>query len=216
MTRATSTSEPLTPADRAVLFALMAHAGEITNPQLKDQYGLTLEGKRRERLNRATLVTSKVDTRPYRHELSDDGWAWCERELTAGRPEARSDTGTKALYAVIAALQRYLVASDLKLAQVFSPNDGPVARSNETIEDRIRAAYGKLAERAGDWVSLVDLRAALPDLARHDLDATLIRFERRPGVRLVADADRHGLTHADRAAAVQIDGTDRHLILVDG
>jgi hypothetical protein len=193
----------------------MAHAGELTNRELADRYGLRLDGQRRVRLNQASLVTSTFRDRAYHHELSDDGWAWCERGLTAGHP-AGSDTGTKALYAVLAALQRHLAASDLKLAQVVSPAVAVVERSAQGTEDRIRAAYTKLAERPGDWVRLVDLRQELPDAPRTEVDHALLRLERRPGVQVVADPDGHGLTDADRAASVRIDGSDRHLLLVDG
>ena len=76
--------EDLSVKERAVLFALMGEAREISNPELEERAGFRLDGKERRRLNNLKLVDSRMVRRAYVHELTDAGWHWCATELSVG------------------------------------------------------------------------------------------------------------------------------------
>lgn len=83
-----------------------------------------------------------------------------------------------------------------------------------TTQDRIRAAYAKLAPRAGAWIGLLELRAELADVDRADLDYALRMINREEGVTLIPESNQKTLTEADRKAAVHFGGQDKHLISI--
>ena len=70
--------------ERAVLFALLAEARQVSNAELHALIGIRLEGKVRRKLNELKLVESEKHGRAFVHELSDAGWRWCADELSAG------------------------------------------------------------------------------------------------------------------------------------
>ena len=205
------TEQSLTPRDRVVLMAL---AEEVTNNELQERVGFKLEGADRKRLNDEGLVHTEMDVRPFRHRLTKTGFSWCRRELSAPVP-ARSTSGTRSLYAVLAGLDRYLQRAGVELDDIFRPlpsdlSDGELA----TLETRIRTAYSDLAGEPGDWVGLVEVRRQLRGTPREQVDAALLRLSTADGVSIVPDANQGGLTPEDRAAAVVIGGKDRHLITI--
>jgi hypothetical protein len=212
--------------ERAVLLALMAEAREVSNPELDELAGLRLDGASRRKLNQRRLVDSRRQGRSYAHLLTDDGWAWCAKELTAGRP-ARAGTAGGALYAVLAGLHRYLERSDRKLADVFrreaatavSGHSGtpgaPGPSATPELERRVRAAYRSLAREPRGWVSLAQLRPLLGDIAREDLDATLRRMSLTARATLVPRSNQKVLSDREREAAVRIGGEDNHLLSID-
>lgn len=83
------------------------------------------------------------------------------------------------------------------------------------LRARILAAYHRLARRPGGWVRITDLRTALSDVARADLDAALVTVAREPGVSLIAQENRRRLTAADRADAVRVGAQYCHLLAVE-
>jgi hypothetical protein len=195
----------LTPRDRVVVMALMALNAEVTNRVFKERAGLTLEGKALQRLKSAGLVESTKRGSAYWHSVTDGGWAWCWEEMTQPAPGG-SDSGTRSLYAVLAALRRYLDGADLKLSNVFGV---------DPLEARIRAAYWQLAKAPGDWVGLAKVRDLLDGAPTVEVDDALRRLEREPDVHIVPETDQRQLTQADRAAAVRIGGMENHLLKVD-
>jgi hypothetical protein len=112
--------ETLTGSEVAILLALMAEATAVSNPDLKNAYGLTLDGPSRRKLNDLKLVESRRVGRPFIHELTENGWGRCREELSAPCPR-RGGAAVGALYAVLAGLNRYLEQEDLVPADVFRP-----------------------------------------------------------------------------------------------
>lgn len=204
--------------ERAVMLALMAEAREVPNPELRATWGVKLDGKPRLKLNDLKLVTSTRRGRGFAHELTDSGWAWCRRELSAERPAGAGSFGG-ALYAVLASFERFLARTDLQLADVFQPG-APVTEVSADeepglpVETQIRTAYARL-KQPGEWLGLVNLRNALPDVSRDDLDAALERMAAAPGVHVQAEINQKALTAAHRAAAVRFGGDDRHLLMIE-
>jgi hypothetical protein len=196
----------LTPRDRVLVMALMAlNEEEVTNRTFKERAGFTLDGDARKRLNKAGLVNSEMRGRAYWHQVTDDGWAWCWDEMAQPAPD-HGDSGTRALYTVLAGLRRYLDRTDLRLADVFGV---------DPLEARIRAAYWQLAKAPGDWVGLAKVRELLNGAPTAEVDDALRRLEREPDVHIAPETDQRRLTPADRAAAVRIGGDDNHLLKMD-
>jgi hypothetical protein len=140
--------------------------------------------------------------------------------LIGAETPALSKGQGKALYTVLRALRRYFDRDDLAPGDVFLPLDdralaGEPDPLGDAVEQKVRAAYVRLAARAGGWVDLVRLRGELPTVSRHDMDAALTRMYRIKGVSLIPEENQKTLTDADRAAAVVIGDQDKHLIAIE-
>jgi hypothetical protein len=203
--------------ERAALLALMAEAAEVSNADLKRRLGFALDGAARRKLNDLKLVTSRrKGNAPFDHELTEMGWAWCAKEMSAATPQRAGSAGG-ALYAVLAALNRYMKRTDLRLSDIFgreTTSGRPEAPAPE-IQARIRAAYKSLVKGPTDWVSLTKLRQLLGDISKTDVDAALQQMTRNRQVNLVPDSNQKTLTSEDRESAVQIGGEYKHLISMD-
>jgi hypothetical protein len=201
--------------ERAILLTLMAEARAVSNPELNELVGTTLDGRSRRKLNDAKLVSSEKEGRAYVHELTEQGWHWCAQELASMYRPSGTTIG-RAAYVVLAGLHRYLERSDLKPADVFGTSGrGPAPILDVDIEDRLRAAYRKLAKEPRDWVSLSDLRPLLGDAPRAAVDEALRELSRSRRANLVRQANQKILSPADRAAAVRIGTDDCHLISIE-
>jgi hypothetical protein len=210
---------------RNLLYALMAEAREISNPELDERCGLRIVGEDRRVLKSQKLVTSEKEGRSYRHGLTERGWAWCRAEFAAA-PGARPAPLDRIVYRITAALDRYLSANQLAIDELFTAEVSELvedtAEVSEFVEeiaeaaevsivDRVRRAYADLAAEPEDWVSLTDLRRQLDGLARHEVDQVLKDLDGK-GVTLIPEANQKTLTAEDRAAAVRIGGEDNHLL----
>ena len=156
------TPTDLTGTERAVLIVLMAESRPVANPELAT-LGPALDKPGRDKLNALGLIESERIKGRYVHELTDRGWALC-RDIVAAGPPPRSTGPAKTLYTVLGALGRYLQRSEVSLAELFWPAEAETSEDEtpgrETLEDRVRAAYARLAPRPGGWVRLAELRAA--------------------------------------------------------
>lgn len=196
------------------MFALLAEASEVTNPQLAERAGFRLDGKERRKLNDLKLVDSRRTGRSYAHELTDAGWHWCAAELSAGLPgKAASMEG--ALYAVLGGLGRHLDDTGQSLADIFRrrPADeaAPSQRGGD-VEKLVMEAYHELAAEPGEFVKLLDLRSRLSAIARPDLDAGLEEMYRAQRVNLIPQSNQQALTDADRQSALRVGGEFKHLL----
>jgi len=210
-------SSDLSVKERAVLFALLGEACELSNPQLEERVGFRLTGKERRALNDRKLVESRRAGQTYAHELSDAGWRWCAMELSA-RPKARATSMERALYALLGGLDRYLAGTEQGLADVFGRRPGAPSGARPDadagIDERIAAAYHELAVRPGELVKVRELRARLADTPRSDLDSALERLYRERRVNLVPQSNQQSLSDADRQAALVIGEESKHLISI--
>jgi hypothetical protein len=200
---------------RNLLYALMAEAREISNPELDERCGLRIVGEDRRVLKSQKLVTSEKEGRSYRHGLTERGWAWCRAEFAAA-PGARPAPLDRIVYRITAALDRYLSANQLAIDELFTAEVSELVEETAeapevSIVDRVRHAYAGLAAEPEDWVSLTDLRRQLDGLARHEVDQVLKDLDGK-GVTLIPEANQKTLTAEDRAAAVRIGGEDNHLL----
>jgi len=203
--------------ERAALLALMAAAREVSNAELQEVTGFSLTGDARRRVNEMKLVDSQKSGRGFVHALTDDGWAWCAKELSASVPRGAGSAGG-ALYAVLAGLGRYLSRSNLVLADIFqaaeSGSPGAEVQASD-VEALIRDAYKKLRKEPRGWVSLTKLRPLLAGLRKDEVDAALYRMNRIKGVNLVPEANQKVLTAEDRRSTVRIGNEDKLLLTID-
>jgi len=216
--------------ERALLLILMAENAELSNPQIKEKYapGLELTGKNRLRLIDAKLIECRKGARnAYFFSLGDAGWRWCREELTSAVPQGAGSAG-HALYAVLSGLDRYLGRTGRSLAQVFGDQpeneQGLPAVASEPavsggmtadeIEREIRRAYRRLADPAGSWVGLADIRDQLGAVPKPEVDGVLRLMVRMPGVQIEEETNQKALTRRDRDAAVNIGDRDQHVLAI--
>jgi hypothetical protein len=205
--------EDLSVKERAVLFALMGEAREVSNSELAERAGFRLDGKERRRLNDRKLVDSRMVGRTYAHELTDAGWDWCATHLSEG-PQGRASSMEGALYAVLGGLARYLEYSEQSLADVFQQRDPEAPEKSGDIAELIRVAYLRLASEPGKFVKLSELRTELSDVPRSQLDSLLEGMYRAQQVNLVPQSNQRALTRADRESALRVGGEAKHMISI--
>jgi hypothetical protein len=206
-------SEDLSVKERAVLFALMGEAREVSNSELVERAGFRLDGKERRRLNEQKLVDSRKVGRTYAHELTDAGWDWCATHSSEG-PQSRANSMEGALYAVLGGLVRYLEYSKQSLADVFQQRAPEAPNKPGDIAQLITAAYLRLASEPGTFVKLRELRAELSNVPRGELDSALEGMYRGQQVNLVPQSNQQALTQADRESALRIGGEAKHMISI--
>jgi hypothetical protein len=207
----------LTAQEAALLVLLLAENRDITNTELGEVYGFVLKKRNRDKLNQLGYVKSTKDGRqPYVHQLTDAGWARCYEPLNLESPKARAQGA--ALKALLQAVLRHLRQSNLSLADFASSSDGDeqsgTSQPPSDIGERIRQAYLELGRRRGAWVGLAELRVALPDIDRDDLDDALRQLELQPEVSIVPESNQKTLTTADREAALRIGGETKHFLAI--
>ncbi len=211
--------------ERALLLILMAENGELSNKQITEKYasGLTLTGKPRLKLIDAKLIECRKEKNSYYFSLADGGWHWGREELARNAPQGSGSAG-HALYAVLHRLGHYLDKTGRSLAQVLGDqpdNVNPLAAPEaarpaaDEIEKRVRRAYRELADPAGGWVGLADVRERLDGIARADVDGVLRLMARMPGVHVEEETNQKGLSARDRDAAVVLGNRDHHVLLIE-
>ena len=210
--------------ERSVLIALMALNREVMNSELDKRYKLGLDRSQRERLNRIGLVRSeKRRTSGFAHELTEKGWGWVTRELSAEVP-ANAGSAGGGLYALLHGLRELLDRRSLALAELFGdarlgrnptgPSPAP-AHPEVALHDKIRAAYSRLAPRPRDWVYLRNLRPLLNGASRAEIDTALLEMYDAREIVLTIQDDQKSLTPADHAAAIRVGVRDMHLISME-
>jgi hypothetical protein len=220
--------DELSVKERAVLFALLGEARQISNPELEALIGFRLVGEERRRLNDRKLVEStKVSRGAFAHELSDGGWRWCAQDLAAG-PAERGSSLERAHYLVFGVFARYLSAAGLSLAEFVTaaPRDShdggahdttgrPRGRHAVDVAARVEAGYRELAPVSGEFVKLRELRERLADIPRPDVDSALTAMFTSQRINLIPQENQQALSAADRESGLRIGGENKHLISIE-
>ncbi|MEU7893590.1 hypothetical protein AB0B45_12070 [Nonomuraea sp. NPDC049152] len=196
----------------SAMIVLMAEADEVTNPELKERYNITLDGKDRRHLNDLKLVESHKRGRSFAHVLTDDGWARLAEEIRAGVKVTSGSNGA-ALRAVLAGLVRFLSRTDQRLGDVFQPAQAAV-EDEQDVEARVRAVYAELTREPGGWVSLTDVRVRLADVPKDVMDDALRSLNRQPDVVMVPEDNQKALRPEDRRAALAVGDQDKHYLSI--
>ncbi|WP_043729911.1 hypothetical protein [Kutzneria sp. 744] len=193
--------------EQATLFALMLARGTVRNPDLKKNYGIELRADGRDRLNKDGLIRSWQLGRPYVHQITDDGIAWCAKAL--GKVEAPDRTGPlpRLVFEVMRSLPRYLAWRDIDFADVLDRG---------SLEALIRGVYEQLSVKPEEWIRLARIRPETDGIDRQTVDTVLLRMIKAGGANLAPDSNRKVLTDEDRDAAIRIGTEDKHLLLIEG
>ncbi|MEU7751664.1 hypothetical protein AB0B57_28030 [Micromonospora sp. NPDC049101] len=225
----------LTPNQINALVVLMVEARRLTNTELNELAGFTLTGKDNKKLVDLGLVETDRTTRPFAHELTEEGWL-VVRHLHLGTPPKQGGSTTRSLFVVLSNLHRSLDRLRVSHGDFFKQTDATapatgaprpeapttaaathVTATDTTatdLEALVRTAYRELATAPGAWVSLADVRDRLADTDRASLDAALRAMVGREDVRIIPVANTKSLTARDRAAAVRIGNEDNHALAI--
>ena len=199
----------------AVLSALMVEARELTNAELAELTGHGLTGDDRKKLVTGGLVQERRVGRSYAFELSPEGWSTGLAVLAEqARGKGAAATTVRML---LLGLDRALSARGVDPKSFFSGKDlEPAVPDVDTVEERIRAAYRKLATEPAGWVSLADLRELLDDIPRAEVDTALKWMAVQPGVRLIPVANQKSLSTREHDAALRFGGEENHAFAIEG
>jgi hypothetical protein len=211
--------DELSARDRAVLIALLSQARKVSNPELRELFGFSLDGEARRRLNDLKLVESEKQGRAYAHELSDHGWRWCAEHLGSD-PQLRETSLERSHRIFFGVFAQYIKAAGLSLADVVTGrlparSAGRHERSAAAdLPTRVEDAYLALAIDGRAFVKLRELRLHLADIPRADLDAALTAMFTTQRANLIPQSNQQALTAADREAALRVGDEYKHLIAI--
>jgi hypothetical protein len=193
------------PSARAALMVLMLENREVPNTELVNQHKIKLSPADRDTLNDDGLLKTSTKTRPYLHQITDEGINWCMRDLVDGEPPSRSGP----LARVHSELLRRFVR--------YHQERGTLAEAIRSggLESLIRAVYLDLSVKPQDWIRLARIRPKLNGADKSEVDDVLLKMMKTGTVHLAPDSNRKVLTDADHAAAVRIGGEDLHLMAIE-
>jgi hypothetical protein len=193
------------------LWRLLASDGEAWWKEIKPQPPKA----KRDELERADLIDVERRRSPkggigFQITLTDKAWAWAAANLNA-EVSRRSTAAGPVLQDILTKLKGYLENTGVPLVEVL----GPTTPSAD-VESRLRSIYLSISGgRTKTRVRLADLRAALPDVPREDLDKTVLAMDDRGVLVLYPIEDPRELTYRDREAAVVVGGEANHLVYLE-
>ncbi len=85
-------------------------------------------------------------------------------------------------------------------------------RDVSTVHSAVVAAYQGLAPKAGEWVSLADLRGRLTDWSRSEVDMAIVAMDDAGVASLTCNEDGCSITPAEHEAAITPGVTPMHYI----
>ncbi|MEV4297598.1 hypothetical protein [Microbispora rosea] len=115
--------KPLSFSATCALLILMAEDREVSNPELKEKYGVTVTGKERTALNDGGFVTSRRTGRSFSHVLTDKGWHHASELVRDGISAPGTGFAAAAVKALVGNLQRHIDRSETSLAEIFGRED---------------------------------------------------------------------------------------------
>jgi hypothetical protein len=198
----------LTSVQRYVLLTLMINAAPLAR---KDATSLT-PAQRNELKDWGYI---EVVGKPMTLELTQKG-----HDRAVGELDGTAGSGSVGLAfsAALSFISNLIKQTGTKPENLFRFRlAGPVVAApvpGDDLEERIRKTYFSMSPRPGAYVMLADLRGALPDVGRSELDDALVQLNGSPDVNLVPDSDQKALTEKQRAAAVSIGNQLKHLLAI--
>jgi hypothetical protein len=148
--------------------------------------------------------------------LTEQGWNWAADHLDADFSQTSNATGP-VLRAILSKLKLHLARSNTSLADFICPPKQTCLKSDIEMRDRVRQGYFQAS--GGRWnvrVRLADLRRALTDVPRDQLDQTLLAMERQEGLVLYPLDDPQEIHGEDEAAGLANTlGIRRHILCIE-
>ncbi|MEK8106041.1 hypothetical protein NKG94_14365 [Micromonospora sp. M12] len=158
----------LTPNQINALVVLMVEARRLTNTELNELAGFTLTGKDNKRLVDLGLVETDRKTRPFAHELTDEGWR-VARQLHTAAPPKQGGSTTRSLFVVLSNLHRSLDRLRVSHGDFFKQTDATAAPTSAPGQEAVTAAPATAAAPVTAPPTTADVealvRTAYQDLA---------------------------------------------------
>ncbi|MGX7824632.1 hypothetical protein ACTG9Q_06030 [Actinokineospora sp. 24-640] len=212
------TNAPLSISEKSALLALMILGQKASNPEIQDFCGFTIDKPVRVVLVERKLIEaeqSKAHRGAFVHELTEKGWQRCREQFADEMPPG-GQKKDRILYRLAQWTGRLMDRTETTFADLTDVDEpAAVKPSPTTVDERVIAAYQDLATGPDAWIGLVELREALPDLARAELDEALHRIAELPQVYFTPEVNQKTLTDADREAALYLGGEHKHFLSVE-
>ncbi len=148
--------------------------------------------------------------------LTEQGWNWAASHLDADFSQTSNATGP-VLRAILSKLKLHLAHSNTSLADFICPPKENRLKDDIEMRDRVRQGYFQAS--GGRWnvrVRLADLRRALTDVPRDQLDHTLLAMERQEVLVLYPLDDPQEIRGEDEAAGLANTlGIRRHILCIE-
>jgi hypothetical protein len=162
-------------------------------------------------------------------KLTEAGWLWAEEHLDAELPK-QGTAALPILRAVMTQLKARLAKQEFTLADFFAPSDSasvpdepanaprspehPIRLDTRELTRRVLAECQQLSDGAlSGRVRLADLRSALGNVPREEVDRVLLNLEREESLAVYPLDNPQEIAPADRAAALPNSGGDaRHVV----
>ncbi|MBV6489211.1 MAG: hypothetical protein H3C55_15240 [Pseudorhodoplanes sp.] len=200
-------SDKLSPKQTLIVWCLLAKHGEAPQRDIIPK----IEKKDRESLIIRRLVSATKGKRGAIYlRLEDKGWEWANEHLLDDLPR-----NYRVLGDWLARLQRFLNETDHTVADIIG-TPPPCLLTPSEVRARLEEAYLVVTGgQKGTGASLAKIRAALPDLDRATVDASLLRIlQGDKKARLGQLSDPKALTKADKDAAFAPGGEPFHLLWI--
>jgi hypothetical protein len=204
------------PKQTLVLFSLLFTGKEPKMSDLRPR----LSPRERAALVKQGLIELDRRGRAQHVVLTDAAWAWVGANLAS--PIGDRTPAGETLKTVLACLHAFLTAQGISLAELVrpqpKPNGKPPVRDGQPgLVARVRAAYLRATGGRPDVrVRLADLRAALADVSRAELDQTLLAMEQaRTAAFFPLDNPQERFPVDDREA-LRIAGRPHHVVYLHG
>jgi hypothetical protein len=193
------------PSARAALMVLMLENRKVPNTELVNEHKIRLSPPDRDLLNNDGLLKTSTNTKPYLHQITDEGIKWCMRDLIDGEPPSRSGPLARAHFEL---LRRFVQ---------YHEQRGTLAEAIRIggLTSLIRKVYRELSVKTQDWIRLARIRPRLNGADRTEVDDVLLKMMKTGTVHLAPDSNRKVLTDDDHAAAVRIGSEDLHLMAIE-
>jgi hypothetical protein len=175
----------------------------MLNTELADQVRLAKPG--RDKLNKAGFVRTDHTAKPMVHEITNDGIAWCLKDLANGELPPRSTSHARVTFGL---LKKFILHHEARGTLI------EVIRSGD-LESLIRSVYEELAVEPQDWIRLARIRPRLNGAEKRDVDDTLVKMMKTGTVHLAPESNTKVLTAEDHAAALRFGSEDLHLVAME-
>lgn len=206
-----------TPVEITRIYALLGRAGSALQRDMKP----AMDRPVREALVAAGFLTARKDkaaNNALRVELTEAGWEWAGKNL--GAPSSLTGGAGVILHGWMAALARYMAASGVPLIDILcprptTPDAEPPPPAPLGFEQVYAAAFALGGGQAHVRVRLKDLRRALPDASREQLDGVLRQAADEGRIVLYPLDDPRGRSAEDDAASINLGGMPAHILYLN-
>jgi hypothetical protein len=201
----------LTPWQAFGIFSLVfGERDEDKRPSASAFKDIGVDAKARTALVKAGLLeTEKVGRTTY-VVLSDAGWMWAAEHLDHELPNTQK--ASRVLGAVLRRLGPFLTSRHAGLPDLLSPGR---SEANGDLTSRVREVALAIGGGPKRRVRIAQIRRALPEVPREELDRVLNELERDKRLVLYRIDDPTDIGPEDREAVLMVAGNPRHIVYLE-